>query len=249
VTIPTCAPNGRLPTPRMGSQRLALVQTWIAALATIIAGLGTYFVISTLKETRRSANAAVAAANAANKANQLNRKAFVADQRPWLRVHQPTVAARWSGKTGEPSSAFCSRSKTLAHPRRCTPVSTSNCSWNPADCAWRSQRRFADEIRSRQNKTGYTVFPRLLDKFSRGLTATSQEATVAIKNMGADDVIMPFLIGCASYYSASARNSTRQGSSMNWCEQGRPLVISPSQGNVPAEDLVLCEWLRPGHID
>jgi hypothetical protein len=76
-----------------GQQTLALWQTHIAGIATLIAGIGTIFLITTFKETRRAANEARKGVIAAQRANRIAalaakhaRHAYIADRRPWVLV-------------------------------------------------------------------------------------------------------------------------------------------------------------------
>lgn len=62
-----------------GQQTLALVQTIIAAVATVIAGIGTALLVSTFRETKRTADAAISA-------NEINKSAYIVDQRPWVSI-------------------------------------------------------------------------------------------------------------------------------------------------------------------
>ncbi len=67
-----------------GQHHLAWWQTWIALTATAIAGLGTFYVVWSFKETRRSADAANAAADAAIVANRMARESYRTQVRAWM---------------------------------------------------------------------------------------------------------------------------------------------------------------------
>lgn len=94
-----------------GQQVAAWVSVGAAAAATLVAGLGTWFVIGTFRETRRTAKAAIDGVVAANRAakaaerankiaaiaakkavaaaaeaNRISREAIANDQRPWIEV-------------------------------------------------------------------------------------------------------------------------------------------------------------------
>ena len=60
-----------------GQETFARYQTYIAAGATILAGIGTIFLIWTFRETKRAADAAA-------QANRVSFRAYLDDQRPWL---------------------------------------------------------------------------------------------------------------------------------------------------------------------
>jgi hypothetical protein len=93
----------------------ARLSVLLTLVATVIAGVGTWFLIATFRETRRTAEAAVKgmeaaeranaiaaavpkeAVEAATEANRINREAHLADQRPWLSVsYAPHSGLEWT---------------------------------------------------------------------------------------------------------------------------------------------------------
>jgi hypothetical protein len=189
-----------------GQQSLALAQTVIAIVATVIAGLGTFFVVSTLKEARRSADAAVTAAKAANDANELNRQAFLADQRPWI-AEDAAVGApvRWSTNGCTITLGF-SLENTGRTPAMHVRVRMKIFSMLRQDII-KEQMALSDSAKNDNPSYGLIIFPGRTRNQLYSLTINIKQIQEANKiwaeEQPEEEFICPHIIGCVQYYTLS----------------------------------------------
>jgi hypothetical protein len=125
----------------------------------VIGAIGAASVLAALIYTARGTRAATAAAEAAVEANRLNREAFIAEQRPWLKIEAGIGGPlHWNMNGGNLSFVFDIENIGSS------PALTTNVNIKliiePEDLKLEEkQRAFAEEVRTRGPFTGYTVFP------------------------------------------------------------------------------------------
>jgi hypothetical protein len=232
--------------------RIALAGLILGLLTLAAAGAAAFYARRAAIETERGADAAADAVKASTEGNRLNREAFIADQRPWLSV-EATAAGPivWKGNAVEMKFLFVIENvgRTPALNVRIDVELRVELGSGRLD---EEQRRLADEARARPAYMGHTVFPGRRLEISYILEAGAAELANASAAMGGSDLILPHILGCASYYSAFAEGSHQTGfiyEILRRWPDGSHRLVGRSGGDVPADQLVFREWLRPGRID
>jgi hypothetical protein len=239
-----------------GQERFALFQTIIAAVATIIAGIGTIFLIWTLRESRRAADAAVAAATAASEANKLNRAAFAADQRPWLSVtvEPEDRPIRWKKDGLGVYLVFYLTNVGKAPATNADIVTHILPKLINEDLAI-TQLLLSEEVKMKTNLFGETVFPGVKLECRRGIPVPRHRITNAFtikdKNGQPLDLIMPCIVGCVDY--ESALDGRRYQTGFIWTidrlKDGRVAFgIVEAEGDLLPEQILLQRWPRAPRV-
>jgi hypothetical protein len=185
----------------MGQYRLATLQTWIAGAATLIAGVGTLFLIWTFKETRRAAVAAARAAEASIEANRISRETYEADQRPWVSV-EPEIVSDLSA--ADKTIGMKVRVTLKNHGKAPATRITAACKLIPigddADLQ-AATKEFCERVRShRKTKPHFAsgvVFPD--QEVPREQVATMNRADLALDSFGDIKFSLVSLVPCVAY--------------------------------------------------
>jgi hypothetical protein len=202
---------------------------------------------------RIAAAAAKQAAEATAEANRINREAYLADQRPWLRI-DAVVAGPITWKADSVNMRFVFGLENVGRTPALNARIDVELLLEPGDMRLdQEQRRIADKARSLPPHMGFTIFPGRRLEFSYGLAAGPAELAAAAAGMGGSDLLMPHVLGCASYYHSASPELSHQTGFIYEVVWRRPQegvrLIARSDGDIPADQLGLREWPRPGRID
>ena len=196
-----------------GQETFARYQAYIAAGATILAGIGTIFLIWTFRETKRSADAAAAAAQAAVEANRLSQETFAADQRPWVSVEgcQPSTDLQWDSSQFyiQLNIAMKNVGKSPALKTEVWIKLTTERDWHELE---QQQVAFADEIRGNIKSFSIVVFPDQVRNFSAvgGIFTKYIQSQFADKDMIEGPFDM-YVLGCVDYHSTPTKRTHQTG--------------------------------------
>lgn len=232
-----------------GQEFLARWQTWITASGAVLAFVGTIALIYTLNFTRRAADAASDAARAAFEANQINREVMLAEQRPWLSVsYEIGGALEWTAEGCVIPLVFWleNSGKTPALQARLAAevIAVAAGDLHPLQIV------VADKVKGGiHNGQRITVFPGQKTRVNVLGIVTPKDLENAKSQMGRDWVF-PGIVGCV-VYSTNSGNTHETGFMFALARVPRDgsSVISPSEGNVPATELVLIPWIGSPRVD
>jgi hypothetical protein len=233
---------------------LATIQTWIAGGATFIAGVGTFYLIWTFRETKRSADAAVKAARAASEANELSRQSYVADQRPWLEVKMESGPIRWTKDWLSVDVHFC----LVNHGR--TPATNADITARIVPVYLNkdptvTQAMLSDEVRAKEIKFGNIVFPHAKVTCPHRLPVPRPDIDGLFKTKDKEgqpfDWLLPCLVGCVDYQSALDGQRFQTGfiRTIDRFKDGRVTFgLVEAEGDIPPDRISLTPWAKPARI-
>lgn len=225
-----------------GQQTLAVVQTVIAFFATLIAGFGTAYLVSTFNETKRTADAAI-------EANRLTREAFVLDQRPWIAVRRygpdRPLTIDVNGCTIWGLFILENTGKT--------PALNVQVSLEAQVLGWQfdlqqDQARVAERARTYARHGGSVLFPGQEEPFRHGCSVTHE----GIAARPSADIIHLAAVGCVSYCSQvedKVYSTPILFEVVRTFERGFTPMIKLPLEEIPAEQLRFRQWPQPGRFD
>jgi hypothetical protein len=223
-------------------QALALFQTLLAGIGTLIAAIGTGLLIWTLCETRR-------ATKAATEANELSRQALIADHRPWLAVDVDfTEPITWDDVGGHFHFIFTIRNtgRTPALYVHIDPNIICFPDTLRSVAVAEAQRRIAEEVRGHDRSWGFAVFPEERVEIRSSAIVSKAAISRAIaqhrKHGVRSDSLGPWLVGSVSYCSAFDKKAVMQTGFVRPIARivdGRAFDFGPSDGTIPVDQLEL----------
>lgn len=222
-----------------GQLQFARWQTWIAGLGTALVAIALYY---TAKATR-----------AALEANKINRESYLADQRPWVSVDAAIGGDLIWNENGANFSFDFALKNVGKTPAISASVDVSVLIKIGKMRFEEDQSAFADTCKKHGRVMGFTIFPDQAIDIGQGLSKSNQEVEDAAREIGPNnDKIFPILIGQATYYASGETEPHQTGFiyQIMRIKNGRPtMAISRGDGDIPANQLLLQHWHKPGRVD